>query len=226
MPALDDLRANPAIRIRAREAGALWTWLVGFYRYQSRDLEGSPFYADVAVEYQRVVPAGPETYLQIGGPNAVPYLSRFNPTFNSELRVALFADRQADTPVKLSVVTADDDWLRVRVSQEPLAALRKAEAEFRAAQVPIQIALKQGAELSRTPRPRGFLVLAEVAGQTFHHRVPVPGLPLPADERVEALLSADPAAPTAPVASLACARSRVASPTTSTSATPRRSRGT
>lgn len=202
VPSLDDLRTNPAVRIRAAAARQQWAWLLGFYRYQSRDLDGSAFYADIAVEYQRVVAAGPETYLQIGGPGAVPYLSRFNPTFDSTLRVALFAARNADTPVTLSVVTADDDWLRVRVYQEPLAALRKAEAEFRAAQVPIQIALKQGAELSRTPRPRGFLVLAQVAGQTFHHRVPVPGLPLPADERVEALLSADPAAPTAPVSSL------------------------
>lgn len=202
VPALEDLRSNPAIRIRADEIRRQWAWLVGFYRYQSRDLDGSPFYADVAVEYQRVVQPGPETYLQIAGPAAVPYLTRFNPSFASELRVALFADRQTDTPVKLSIVTADDDWLRVRVGQEPLKALEKAEADFRSAQVPIQIGLKQGAELSRTPRPRGFLVLATAAGQTFHHRVTVPGLPLPADERVEALLSADPAGPTAPVASL------------------------
>jgi hypothetical protein len=202
VPALEDLRSNPAIRIRADEARQQWAWLVRFYRYQSRDLEGSPFYADVAVEYQRVVQPGPETYVQIAGPAAVSYLTRFNPSFSSELRVALFADRQAETPVRLSVLTADDDWLRVRVGQEPLKALEKAEAEFRSAQVPIQIALKQGAELSRTPRPRGFLVLATAAGQTFHHRVTVPGLPLPADERVEALLSADPAGPTAPVASL------------------------
>lgn len=199
---VDDPRTNPAVQLRAQQARQQWAWLVGFYRYQSRDLEGSPFYADVAVEYQRVVTPGPETYVQIGGPGPVPYLNRFNPSFDSELRLALITARQTNARVKLSVLTADDDWLRVNVLQAPLKALQQAEAEFRSAQVPIQISLKQGAELSRSPRPRGFMVLAEISGQTFHHRVPVPGLPLPADERVEAVLSADPAAPTLPLASL------------------------
>jgi hypothetical protein len=202
MALIDDPRTNPAVRLRSRETRELWTWTYDFYRYLGRDLDQPLFYAELSIEYQRAAGNAPETVVQMVGCAPVPYLTRFNPVYNCDLHVRLYTTETAKPTLGLSVVTADDDWLNVRLSDVELSKLRDTATDMRACTLPLRIELKPGAELSRTPRPRGFLILLTVDGRVFHHRITIPALPLPIGERVEAILSADPTGPSVPVENL------------------------
>lgn len=199
---VDEPSTNPTVRLRGRALRVLWAWLVDLYRFEGQDLDGSAFYVEAALEYQRQTPRLPENLLKISGCSELPSLSVYNPSAGCTLHLNLFADSTSAAAVAVGVVTADSDWLQVTTDASGLAALRNAGSSNRACAVPVQVALKPNALLSRQPRPRGFLVRVQVDGRTYYHKVTIPALPPALTERLDLLLSANPKEPAAPIGGL------------------------
>lgn len=202
VPRVDDVNTNPTVARRIQRARELWTWLVKHYRYESRDLDGSSFFAEAAIEYQRQALQIPESFLHMEGCSQLPNLTGLSPTAVCSLRLSLINPVRNKPKVDLEIITADDEWLQVRADTRPLQELVDKNMRTRTCMVPLRVELKPGAEFSRLPKPKGFLVIVRVDGQTYHHRVSIPTLPQSLAERVEVLLSQDPLGPSDPVTSL------------------------
>ncbi|MGE3807482.1 MAG: carboxypeptidase regulatory-like domain-containing protein, partial [Gemmataceae bacterium] len=187
---------------RVGEVDALFGWLDSFYRYRSRDLDGSPFYADVAIEYRRRggTPPG-ETSLLVDGCSSSS-LTLANPSTNCHLDLTLFAPVESKEKATFNVVTADDDWLDIKPNLKQLENLSEAGEGIRSATVNLYIALKPGAELTRTPRPSGFLVEISVGARVYHRRVALSSLPPALADRLELALSNSPSGPGVPISEL------------------------
>ena len=65
---------------------------------------------------------------------------------------------------RMRVVRADDRWLDVTPDSSSLNGAGPFD-------IPLKVERRDGAQLSSVPAPLGFLVVAEVAGRTYHHKV-------------------------------------------------------
>lgn len=202
VPLIDDPRTNPTVQRRIQMARELWSWLVDHYRYESRDLDGSAFFAEAAIEYQRQALPMRETFLYIEGCSQLPNLTALTPLALCSLRLSFINPIHQKPPIDVQIVTADDEWLQIGADTGEMTKLLDVSVGTRSCLVPLRVELKRGAEFSRLPRPKGFLVLVRIDGRTYHHRVSIPSLPQSLVERVELLLSLDPAGPSDPVQNL------------------------
>jgi hypothetical protein len=210
-PLLDEPTTNPAVRLLGENLRMGWSWMGDFSRYVSRDSlhahfdpSMTAFFSEAANDFARFVEPPPEVFVHAEGCSTVERLTRQNPQVLCSLQLTLVAPPQLEPRISVRILTADDDWLEVTPNLSDLDQLRRAEggAPTRTCRLPLHVRLKQGAEFTRTPRPKGFLVQVRVDGRAFHFPVPLFSLPTPAPERVEAVLSADPEGPTASLGEL------------------------
>ncbi len=202
-PTLDDPdQPAAAVRLRTREAAALWTWLFARYRHASQDADAAPFFAAAAHDYGRLATRLPGPSLRLRGAEAGPDLSPSRRSGIYDIQVELLDAGAAKPETDVSVLGADDEWLDVVLDVAALALLKADLPDDAApvARVPVAVSLKPDAERAQAPPPRGFLVRARVEGRSTFLRVPVPLGAV--RDRLETFLSADPKAPTAPLTEL------------------------
>jgi hypothetical protein len=173
-------------------------WLTRWYRYKSQDMAVSGFYGESEKDYRidgRLnVGGAAEIGIQFSGDVQVTSLTPAHPLARVALQLKLVGASPGQ-PLEVNVFTADDDWLQVSVDKRDLAKLTAAGTSCT---LPIDVALKAGAQNSTAPAPQGFLVQARVNDRDFHHKVPVSLVPRP-----EILLSTNPAEPKDPLNELA-----------------------
>jgi hypothetical protein len=192
---LDDPNPNALLLKQTLE---LKEWLTRRFRYESLDGPSSDFYAksdrDYRADPRLNLTTSTEASIQFLGDVQVSSLTSANPKAQITLRLKLVG-AAAVRSVEVDRFTADDDWLQVDVADKrDLLALKAAETSCT---LPINIALKAGAQSASTPKPWGFLVQARVNDRVFHYKVPVSLVPL------EILLSTNATAPKDPINELA-----------------------
>jgi hypothetical protein len=198
--ALDEQEHTPAVRLLRQQEAALLGWLADRYRYQARDyrearLDGAlasaeRFYDQAARAYRAELP--PQPYAELSGGPPLERLTPNRPRGEYRVQVRLHGTAKSAGPLPFAVLLPDSAWLKVSPDAASLKPARAKDdsAGVRAAEVPLDVELKAGAEAARVPPPRGFLVQARVGDRAFHSRVDVP-LYATAD-RLELLLSTDP----------------------------------
>lgn len=169
-------------------------WLTRWYQYENQDLPSSGFYAASVSDYRgdgRMIPAASGASIQFSTEIQISPLTPAHPSERVGLQLKL-VDGAAVQPVAVNIFTADDDWLQVAVlDKRDLANLTKAGSSCT---IPIEVALKGGAQTTAALPPQGFLVQARVNDRVFHYKVSVPLVPRP-----EVLLSTNATEPKDPI---------------------------
>jgi hypothetical protein len=160
---LDQPDRNPATLLARDRARKLWAWQAARFDYEARDSD-TPF-ARAAARASAAV-AGPpaDPYLELTIPAKEPALTPEKPV--ADVRVHLRLIGPADPrPVVARVLSPDDEWVTAGGGgQSNLGPIREQTVAF---------AVAAGPRPTAHPRLKGVLVEAEVAGRTYHRRVPV-----------------------------------------------------
>jgi hypothetical protein len=169
---------GPAAELQRQRAVAAWKWTADGYRYEGMEARSlsrkgsgpSPaiaFYDDAVAAIAREVPDASRAQ-----PTVTPFTELTDTPDLASARSAPCRLRLDVPGIKklegnrMRVVRADDRWLDVM----PDAATLSGAGPFA---LGLKVERRDGAEFSSVPAPLGFLVVAEVGGRTYHHKVAV-----------------------------------------------------
>lgn len=167
---------GPAAELQRERAVAAWKWLADEYRYDGQEARAlarkaapSPapgFFDDAVADIAREVPEASRST-----PSSAPFTELSDPpdlssnkTSGCRLRLEVPGAKQNGN--RVHVVRPDDRWLDI----SPESSTLSGAGPF---QILLKVERREGAEFSSVPAPLGFLVVAEVGGRTYHHKVPV-----------------------------------------------------
>ena len=181
-------------------SAGMWGWLLERYRYESSETDAPPFYGLAAFAY-RDYPRKAEPLLTLPRQPSILGLGASRRSVTTHLPVTIPAFGAVRSHLAVTVLKPDDDWLRITPDPAGFVELEQAAPNTPVTvQVPVQVSLRDNAESGPSPRPPGFLLRVQAGSRSYHHRFLLPQLP--AAERLDLLLSADPETPAAPIADL------------------------
>jgi Carboxypeptidase regulatory-like domain len=199
--------ARAAMPVWQRQTAGLWGWLLERCRYESAETDAPPFYALAAFTYREYARGSEPLLVMARQPTVLDVKSAGPTSVTALLPLTIPASRTVRSRLALTVLKADDDSFQITPNLSVLTALPDASSDAPAAiQVPVHVTLRKQAESARPAQPKGFLLRVEAGGRSYHHKFVLP--PLPAPERLELLLSANPQTPTAPLAEMRMRPSR------------------
>jgi hypothetical protein len=168
---------GPAAELERQRAVAAWKWTAEEYRYEGQEgralaRKGSPspapaFYDDAVAEIAREVPEASRST-----PSIAPFTELSDAPDLSSSKSAACRLRHEVPGLKkqegnrMRVVRPDDRWLDVAPETSNLSGAGPFE-------IALKVERREGAEFSSVPAPLGFLVIAEVGGRTYHHKVTI-----------------------------------------------------
>jgi hypothetical protein len=166
---------GPAAELERQRAVTAWKWAADECRYEAQGAralarKGTPspapgFYDDAVADIAREVPEASRTV-----PVITPFTELSDPpdlssgkSANCKLRLEVPGVKKAEGN-RVRVVRADDRWLDISPDSSNLTGMGPFE-------IALKVERREGAEFSSVPAPVGFLVVAEVGGKTYHHKV-------------------------------------------------------
>lgn len=207
-PGLQADQPADAAQALGEDARQLWNWLADRYQYQARDYQESgldaelvrsigQFFAKGASAYKHLAIPTQERYLQLSGGKDIPLLTLQRPEAKSSLQVRLVGAKKEDLekPIPLEMLPPNKDWLQISPKSLLLSKLTPdlVNTSLQTTVIPFEVKLRDTAEVSPYPAPKGFLAEAKFWNRSFHQLVKVP-LRTSADE-LQIILSPNPKTP-------------------------------
>ena len=209
---IDEAELSAAALARLQQVRGQWLWLSDHYRYLARDYDGlgltgpgpkaaQQFYARAAVANQELAGLKTEAYPLIQDTATLPVALSGQSPVETTLAMRRVLPAGAYGPVDLAISLPDRAWLEVTPDAVRLGGVSdSAQPREIVSKVPVQIALRPGAERSSKPRPAGFLAQVRFEGRAYHAVVPVRVQTAP--QEVHVLVSTNPVEPSAPVSEI------------------------
>lgn len=182
---LAEVATNPRV-VRLAEMSEAWCrWLAGHYRYLAADIPASPFFAEIAHEYEHLAPAPPQPMAQfLVGSTVLSTLNSSQPEVSLSLPWSVTNASQPPSDAAVDVLKPGGAGLEVSVANPTLQAGEP---------IQLRVRLNQNRQYATSIRPAGFTVRLRAAGRIYHHVVTIPFLTTAHDLQI--LLSRNPKAP-------------------------------
>lgn len=209
-PELDNVDTNPVAQFAAQQFRRLWGILGNRYRYIARDLNGIPYYADVASQYLAVAGPVSDRYIQMN----VEFPPRERSSSGSMQAVIAWqvvggstgAGGSGEPPTEVRFIQPEGDPLVLTLLEPrgPSASTRQVSIsqpdptveDIVSRPLPnplvVNVAVSPDASPAAITAAQGFILEVLLDGRRYHTLVPLPNSVLPP---VEILLSTNPKAP-------------------------------